>query len=186
MWCCLLSLFYLVEPQRPLTARRIAFIFVFYFEKPTTRKLSSTLQKHFDRKLSIKRAGNPLDSQKRVVFSSSNCYVSVVWGESLWRVWSSVCWCLIEQIFVRQEAAESELTRFRFHRFTTLLFTALIWKMRTTLFLLHAISCTLLVGATLSKTDSKKSHKADAEVSGVCVLYLHSLFHQTSEMFSKC
>ncbi|KAM6926857.1 chitinase domain-containing protein 1-like [Lycodopsis pacificus] len=38
--------------------------------------------------------------------------------------------------------------------------------MRTTLFLLHAISCCcLLVSATLSKTDAKKSHKADTETS---------------------
>lgn len=36
--------------------------------------------------------------------------------------------------------------------------------MRTTLFLLHAISCCWLVGATLSKTDAKKPHKAEAEV----------------------
>ncbi|KAG8012699.1 Chitinase domain-containing protein 1 [Nibea albiflora] len=36
--------------------------------------------------------------------------------------------------------------------------------MRTTLFLLHAISCCCwLVSATLSKTDAKKSHKAEAE-----------------------
>ncbi|TMS05253.1 Chitinase domain-containing protein 1 [Larimichthys crocea] len=37
--------------------------------------------------------------------------------------------------------------------------------MRTTLFLLHAISCCWLVSATLSKTDAKKSHKAEAETS---------------------
>ncbi|XP_075945304.1 chitinase domain-containing protein 1 [Anarhichas minor] len=38
--------------------------------------------------------------------------------------------------------------------------------MRTTLFLLHAISCCcLLVSATLSKTDAKKSHKAETETS---------------------
>ncbi len=37
--------------------------------------------------------------------------------------------------------------------------------MRTTLFLLYAISCCWLVSATLSKTDVKKSHKAEAEVS---------------------
>ncbi|XP_010769757.1 chitinase domain-containing protein 1 [Notothenia coriiceps] len=38
--------------------------------------------------------------------------------------------------------------------------------MRTTLFLLHAISCFCLVSATLSKKDAKKSHKAaDAETS---------------------
>eukprot|EP00064_Thunnus_orientalis_P006198 superscaffoldBa00000636_g6214 len=37
--------------------------------------------------------------------------------------------------------------------------------MKTTLFLLHAISCCWLVSATLSKTDAKKSHKAEAETS---------------------
>uniref|UniRef100_A0A8C4ERG5 Chitinase domain-containing protein 1 n=1 Tax=Dicentrarchus labrax TaxID=13489 RepID=A0A8C4ERG5_DICLA len=37
--------------------------------------------------------------------------------------------------------------------------------MRTILFVLHAISCCWLVSATLSKTDAKKSHKAEAEVS---------------------
>ncbi|XP_042351863.1 chitinase domain-containing protein 1 isoform X2 [Plectropomus leopardus] len=37
--------------------------------------------------------------------------------------------------------------------------------MRTTLFLLHAISCCWLASATLSKTDAKKSHKAEAETS---------------------
>ncbi|XP_031723485.1 chitinase domain-containing protein 1 [Anarrhichthys ocellatus] len=38
--------------------------------------------------------------------------------------------------------------------------------MRTTLFLLYAISCCcLLVSATLSKTDAKKSHKAETETS---------------------
>lgn len=39
--------------------------------------------------------------------------------------------------------------------------------MRTTLFLLHAISCCWLGSATLSKTDVKKSHKAEAEVSNL-------------------
>ncbi|KAK9516606.1 hypothetical protein VZT92_024526 [Zoarces viviparus] len=40
--------------------------------------------------------------------------------------------------------------------------------MRTTLFLLHAISCCcLLVSATLSKTDAKKPHKAETETSPV-------------------
>nr|XP_020487102.1 chitinase domain-containing protein 1 isoform X2 [Labrus bergylta] len=37
--------------------------------------------------------------------------------------------------------------------------------MRTTLFLLHAISCCWLVSATLSKTDAKKFNKAEAEAS---------------------
>ncbi|XP_034542386.1 chitinase domain-containing protein 1 [Notolabrus celidotus] len=37
--------------------------------------------------------------------------------------------------------------------------------MRATLFLLHAITCCWLVGGTLSKTDAKKSHKAEAETS---------------------
>lgn len=37
--------------------------------------------------------------------------------------------------------------------------------MKTTLFLLHAISCYWLAGATLSKTDAKKPHKAEVEVS---------------------
>uniref|UniRef100_A0A672GDT2 Chitinase domain-containing protein 1 n=1 Tax=Salarias fasciatus TaxID=181472 RepID=A0A672GDT2_SALFA len=37
--------------------------------------------------------------------------------------------------------------------------------MRTTLVLLHAVSCCCLVSATLSKTDAKKSLKAEAETS---------------------
>ncbi|KAM8893143.1 chitinase domain-containing protein 1 [Spinachia spinachia] len=37
--------------------------------------------------------------------------------------------------------------------------------MKATLFLAHAIACALLVGATLSKTDPKKTPKADAETS---------------------
>lgn len=37
--------------------------------------------------------------------------------------------------------------------------------MRTTLVLLYFISCCLFVSATLSRTDAKKSHKADPEVS---------------------
>lgn len=49
--------------------------------------------------------------------------------------------------------------------------------MRTTLVVLHIISCCGLVSATLSKTDAKKSHKAEAEVSNfrsmrqVCALF---------------
>ncbi|TNN00242.1 hypothetical protein fugu_011488 [Takifugu bimaculatus] len=37
--------------------------------------------------------------------------------------------------------------------------------MKTTLFLLHATSCYWLAGATLSKTDAKKPHKAEVETS---------------------
>lgn len=39
--------------------------------------------------------------------------------------------------------------------------------MKTTLLLLHATSCCWLAGATLSKTDAKKAHKAEVEVSSV-------------------
>lgn len=39
--------------------------------------------------------------------------------------------------------------------------------MKTTLFLLHATSWCWLAGATLSKTDAKKPHKAEVEVSSV-------------------
>lgn len=37
-------------------------------------------------------------------------------------------------------------------------------EMRATLFVLHAISCCCLVSATLSKSDAKKPHRAEAEV----------------------
>lgn len=45
-----------------------------------------------------------------------------------------------------------------------------VLEMRTTLFLLHAIACCWLVSATLSKTDAKKPHKAEAEVSELRIL----------------
>lgn len=41
-------------------------------------------------------------------------------------------------------------------------------EMKTTLLLLHVIGCCSLVAATLSKTDAKKSFKAEAEVRVLC------------------
>lgn len=78
------------------------------------------------------------------------------------------------EISFRQEAhtlhtRRPELTRV-IRTASGLVFTALslffcVLEMRTTLFLLHAIACCWLVSATLSKTDAKKPHKAEAEVS---------------------
>lgn len=60
-------------------------------------------------------------------------------------------------------------------------------EMGTILFLLHAISCCWLASATLSKTDAKKPHKSEAEVSKfrvlpaggweLCVLTAYFLFY---------
>ena len=92
---------------------------------------------------------------------------------------SRICWVVLStrshsgRKHLHSKPADCErLTHFILNSFTAP-FHCLCLEMRTTLFLLHAISCFCLVSATLSKKDAKKSHKAaDAEVSITSGVYL--------------
>lgn len=65
-----------------------------------------------------------------------------------------------------QRCYKPGLTLLSFSCFTNVFLLIRIFsEMKTTLFFLHAISCCWLAGATLSKTDAKKPHKAEVEVS---------------------
>lgn len=60
--------------------------------------------------------------------------------------------------------------------------------MRASLVFLHIVSCCWLVSATLSKTDAKKSHKAEAEVSNFRSSFLNwfELFCAVRSNRSEC